>query len=97
MSEKPGPLNIDQVGKSVPELVSMGCKFTVEGDVFSAVNELLEKLLLDGAADPAGEQFLIQLRTALLTTSVPVISKVSGRPTNIKIASTIPRPRLTRR
>lgn len=89
-----GPVGVDKLGKSVAELVSMGCKFVVEGDVFSCINELLEKLVLDGAADTEGVRFLLQLRAALLTTSKPVVMKgklFADKDNVIEIASTMPK------
>jgi len=71
-----GVLNAEQAGKTVAELESLGCKFVVEGNVYQAVISLLEKLLIDGAADVEGEAFLLQLRAALLQTSKPVRERV---------------------
>lgn len=84
---KTGAMNAEELGKSVAELVSMGCKFVVEGDVFNATVELLEKLLIDGNPDREGQAFLIQLREALLRTSKPVKDKLGTvDPTSPRVA-----------
>jgi hypothetical protein len=77
MAEKTiGPMGVEELGKSVSELVSLGCSFTVDGTAFEATIHLLEKLIIDGNADKQGESFLINLRAMLLQTSVPVKSKL---------------------
>jgi hypothetical protein len=69
-------LDLDGLGRTVNELVSMGCMFVVEGEVFQAMTELLEKLVRDGDADPQGVEFLLQLRAVLIQSSKPVRPKV---------------------
>ena len=65
-------LNADDLGKSLEEVVSLGCKFVVEGDVFKATIDLIDKLMIEGSPDKHGAEFLMQLRFALLQTSKPV-------------------------
>jgi len=75
-TSEPGPIPVDQLGKSVEALVSMGCDFVVKGDAFNATLALIEKLLTDADVDPNGQAFLLQLRGALISSSVPVRAKI---------------------
>jgi hypothetical protein len=68
-------LSVDQSSKTLDEMVSLGCKFVVDGDVFKATIDLLEKLLVESSPDKQGEAFLVSLRFALLNTSKPVKEK----------------------
>lgn len=72
-----GPMSADDMGKGIKELVSLGCKFVVEGQLFEGMIDLIDKLLIDGQPDKAGEQFLIQMRGLLLATSKPVKEKLT--------------------
>lgn len=76
MTTKKDALPINMTGKTVAELVSLGCKFVVDGNVFSAVITLVDKLVTEAAADPSGVKALLELRAILLQTSVPVRSKI---------------------
>lgn len=71
-----GPLPLDMTGQSVAELVSLGCKFVVDGPVFSALVTLIDRLIEENASDDTGIRALLELRAILLQTSVPVRSKI---------------------
>jgi len=70
-------LTSDELGKSVNELISLGCKFVVDGEVFGAMIEFIEKLLVDSNPDKAAEQYLLNLRGLLLQTSKPVKERLN--------------------
>ena len=91
MSDEAGPVTVgdDAQHKSLEELVSTGCKFVVEGDLFKAMLDLIDKLMMDGGPDEAAVQFLLQLRIALLQSSVPVKTKI-GSDSKIEIATRLP-------
>ena len=93
VSEQKEALSVNELGRTIEELVSSGCKFVLEGSVFSAINELIEKLLLDGNPDKEGEAFLLSLRGALLGTSKPVRARLGFSDDNnsrIKIVQSLP-------
>lgn len=60
--------------KTLPEMVRQGCHFVVQGEAFEALMAVLDKAI-DGANDAPTKSWLVSLRAAIETTTVPVKPK----------------------
>lgn len=94
MNKPNQPIPIEATGKSIKELVSLGCKFVLEGDVFLAMATLLEGLLKDETLNTEGRSFLTRLQLALIQTSNPVFARqreVKDDEPKIKVVRNMPK------
>jgi hypothetical protein len=87
MAERP---EVASNKKSLHDLVSMGCKFVVDGEVFANMVGLVHSLLTAAIADPDGaesKEMLTKFMEQLSAGSRPTIPEPKAKPTTVPEAT----------